>query len=229
MAVVCRHVPASFDAEAATLARSATVVQLQRVLGSYPFVEKAKADPTEPTEPEAPAEPRRVNFGHTERGTWQLNAELPADEGALVERALVAARDELFGAGQHDTTARPVPSQVDWADAFLATADRSLGSATRPHQDRNLVLLHVGTDVAGATNAHLHLGPGLSEGLRRFVGCDARIRPVLEAGGRHRRRRAPRLRGAAGEGHAHGLDLPAIGAGEGKGDGWLPIFRRRPW
>ncbi|MGI8984052.1 MAG: DUF222 domain-containing protein [Acidimicrobiales bacterium] len=51
VAVVCRHAPASFDADAAELARSAMVVQLRRVLGSDPFVEEAKADPTEPQEP----------------------------------------------------------------------------------------------------------------------------------------------------------------------------------
>ena len=184
VAVVCRHAPASADAEAATLARSATVVQLRRVLGSYPFAEETEADPTQPKEPEAPAEPHRVSFGTTERGTWRLSAELPADEGAVVERAIVAARDELFRAGEHDGASKPVPAHVDWADALVAMADRSLGGASRPHHDRNLVLLHVGTDREGQTNGHLHLGPGLSDGLRRFVGCDARIRPVIEAGGK---------------------------------------------
>lgn len=109
VAVVCRHAPASVDAEAAELARSATVVQLRKVLGSYPFAEEAKGDPTEPKEPEAPTEPRRVSFGNTDRGTWQLSAELPAEEGARVERAHVAARDELFpGRGARaDQQARP--------------------------------------------------------------------------------------------------------------------------
>ena len=180
VAVVCRHAPASVDAEAATLARSATVVQLRRVLGSYPFAEETKADPTEPKEPDAPSEPRTVSFGTTESGTWRLSAELPADEGALVERALVAARDELFRAGEHDKTANPRPAHVDWADAFLVMAERSLGGVIRPYHERNLVLLHVDSD----TNGHLHLGPGVGNGLRRFLGCDARIRPVLEAGGR---------------------------------------------
>jgi hypothetical protein len=59
-------------------------------------------------------------------------------------------------------------------------ADRSLGGAVRRPQDRNLMLLHVGTDA----NGHLHLGPGLRDGMRRFLGCDVRIRPVLEAGGK---------------------------------------------
>lgn len=182
VAVVCQHAPASVDAQAAELARSAAVVQPRRVLGSYPFAEEAKGDPTEAKEPQAPAEPRTVSFGTTEKGTWRLSAELPADEGARVERALVAARDELFRAGEHDKATNPVPSHVDWADAFLAMADRSLGGAMRSHHERHLVLLHVGTtpDAGG----HLHLGPGVSDGLRRFLGCDARIRPIFESGGR---------------------------------------------
>ena len=142
VAVICRHAPPSFDADAAVLAKSATVVQLQRVLGSYPFTEEAEADPTEPKEPETPAEPRNVSFGTTERGTWQLSAELPADEGALVERALVAARDELFRAGEHEKAAVPAPSHIDWADAFVAMADRSLAGASRPHHERHLCLLY---------------------------------------------------------------------------------------
>lgn len=182
VAVVCQHAPAAVDAEAADLARSATVVQLRRVLGSYPFAEEAEADPTEPKEPASPTEPRTVSFGTTEKGTWRLSAELSADEGALVERALVAARDALFRAGEHDEVAKPVPAHVDWVDAFLAMADRSLGGAMRAHHDRNLVLLHVGTTPN--VNGHLHLGPGLSDGLRRFLSCDARIRPVFESGGK---------------------------------------------
>jgi len=140
------------------------------VLGSYPFQQEAKGDPTEPTERPAPAERRRVSFGTTDHGTWRLSAELPPDEGALVERALAAAREELF-----KTT-----DDVDWADGFVAMADRSLGGASRPAHERNLVLLHVGGDL----NGHLHLGSGVDEGLRRFLGCDTRIRPVLERDGR---------------------------------------------
>lgn len=85
VAVVCRRAPAAVDRDAATLARSATVVQLRRVLGSYAFGDDANDDPTEAKETEPPEEPRRVSFGTTESGSWQLSAELPTDEGALVE------------------------------------------------------------------------------------------------------------------------------------------------
>lgn len=183
VAVICRHAPAGIDAQAAELARSATVAQLGRVLGSYAFVEEK---PSGAPAVEVPEEGRWVSFGHDDQGLWTLSAKLPADEGALVERALVASRDELFRAGEHDAGARPAPSDVSWGDALVAVAERSLaeGAACRPHRDRHLVLLHVDTDATGATGGHLHLGPGLSEGLRRFVGCDARIRPVIEAGGK---------------------------------------------
>ena len=127
-----------------------------------------------------------MSFGYDNDGSWHLSAELPPDEGALVERALAEARDERFRAAQHDSGPGPAPADVGWDDAFVAMADRSLraGAESRPHRDRHLVLLHVGTDNQGQTAGHLHLGPGLSEGLRRFVGCDARIRPVFEAGGK---------------------------------------------
>jgi hypothetical protein len=56
-AVVCRRAPAHVDAEAAMLARSATVVQLRRVLGSYTFTQPEDEAGRAPAE-----EPRRVGF-----------------------------------------------------------------------------------------------------------------------------------------------------------------------
>jgi hypothetical protein len=175
VAVVCRHAPASMDAEAATLACSSTVVQLRRTLGSLPLQDGDGVEKTESTNPE---ERRQVSFGPTAIGTWRLSAELPPEEGALVERALTAARDELFRAGEQDGS----KARVDWADALVAMADRSLGGSSRRHSDRHLVLLHIGTEPGAG--GHLHLGPGLNDGIRRFLGCDARVRPVFEAAGK---------------------------------------------
>ncbi|MDP1806702.1 MAG: hypothetical protein Q8K72_16105, partial [Acidimicrobiales bacterium] len=62
VAVICRHAPAGVDAEVAELARSATVTQLRRVLGSYPFAEESpKPEPDEPAPPTPPEEPRSVS------------------------------------------------------------------------------------------------------------------------------------------------------------------------
>lgn len=171
VAVIARHAPAGVDAQVADLARAATVTQLRRVWGSYPFAEEpAERGRDEPAPAAPPEEPRSVSFGH----------------------ALVAARDELFHAGDADSRPRTLPGRpasptsVRWADAIVAMAERSLGAGAgqQPHHEHHLVLLHVRTENDGRTGGHLHLGPALSEGLRRFVGCDARMRPVIEAGGK---------------------------------------------
>jgi len=147
VAVVCRHAPASVDADVAELARRATVTQLTRILGSYAYEEPA----AEHREAGPAPERRRVSFGSTESGSWRLSAELPPDEGALVERALGEARDELFRAAEHDRGAAPAPADVTWADALVAVAERSLaaGAVARPHRYRHLVLLHLGADRSG--------------------------------------------------------------------------------
>jgi hypothetical protein len=182
-AVICRHAPAGVDAEVAELARHTTVAQLGRVLSRYTFdTPEAGEDPPE-SEPSAapPAEePRRADFAHTEAGAWRLSALLPPDEGAVVERALEVARDELFRAAGDDDSSSA--SEVSWADALVAMADRSLGAdaASRAHRDRHLVLVHLRADGGG----HLHLGTGLSEGLQRYLACDARVRAVFEDGGK---------------------------------------------
>lgn len=123
-----------------------------------------------------------MTFGHTDRGSWRLSAELPPDEGAVVEKALTAMRDELFGPGEAGTGPGAAPADVSWADAFVAMAEVSFAAdaVKHPHRDRSMVLLHVDAGKGG----HLHLGPGLSEGLRRYIGCDSRVRAIFEAAGK---------------------------------------------
>ena len=184
VAVVARHAPASTDVEVAELARQATVHQLRRALGSYRFADEPKTtEPDADHRAEPPEEPRRVSFGFDDDGAWRLSAVLPADEGALWERALAEARESLFRAQQSDGHDRS--TKVSWADALVAVADRSLAAsgAGRPHRDRHLVMVHVGAAPDGAVGGHLHLGPELPAGLRQYLSCDARVRAVFESGG----------------------------------------------
>ncbi|MCA1657572.1 MAG: HNH endonuclease, partial [Actinobacteria bacterium] len=166
VAVICRHTPAHNDAEVAELARSATVAQLRRTLGRHSFAKP---------EPEPEPEPRRVNFGFGDDGSWHLSAALPADEGALLERALGVHRQKLFAG---DADHGDAPAMVSWADALLAMAEASLATEAiaRPHHDRHVVVVHVGSDDTGAANGHVHLGPALPDSLRRFMTCDANAR-----------------------------------------------------
>jgi len=172
--LICRLAPTSIDTDVAELARNTTFTQLRRVLNEYsPQDEPAEKPPVE--------EKRQVSFGPTDDGTWRLSAELLPDEGAVWTKALTEIRDELFRAGEAGSGPGASPADVSWADAFVAMAEKSLAAVAvdHPHRDRHMVLLHVGTD-----NGHLHLGPGLSDGLRRYIACDARVRPIFESEGR---------------------------------------------
>jgi len=172
VAVICRHTPAHNDAEAAELGRSATVSQLRRALGRHRFAKPA-AEPKGEPEPE---ERRRVGFGFGDDGMWRLSAVLPPDEGAQVERALGGLRQKLSGDGDFSR-------DVTWADALTAMAEASLvaEAVARPHYDRHLVVIHMGTNDEGEANGHLHLGPALPDCLRRFITCDAKAKVQHDA------------------------------------------------
>jgi len=198
VAVICRYTPARNDGEAADLGRAATVAQLKRTLSRYAFDERVRPPKPEPkpeppkrepegTEPDAKPEPepeeaRRANFGFDDDGSWRMSAVLPADEGAVVERALSVARQRLFGGDADHTDA---PTMVSWADALVAMAETSLAAEAiaRPHYDRHLVVIHVGADDTGEPTGHVHLGPALPDSLRRFMTCDTKARVQTDVDG----------------------------------------------
>ena len=193
--VIARHTPVHNDGEVTGFARDATVSQLQRTLRTYPVAEPARAEAEAASEPEpVPSEEcREVSFGHTDSGRWRLSADLPADEGALVERSLSAQRDRLFRTVEDG-------EQVTWADALLAMAERAgvSESASRTHRDRSLILIHLEAPLDGPDGpdgpggqpgapgqpiAHLHNGPALPDTLRRYLSCDSRVRPLWKTDG----------------------------------------------
>ncbi len=160
LAVVARHAPVHNDSEITELARHATVSQLSRTLRSYPFVDPPKEEVLE--------ERREVRFGYTDTGRWRLRADLPADEGALMEQALVAQREQLFREAEEG-------DEVTWADALV-----SLVSGGHTYSARSAVLIHLNTGSDGQPVAHLHGGPALPDALRRYLTCDTYARPVWE-------------------------------------------------
>jgi hypothetical protein len=120
-----------------------------------------------------------VRFGPGADGGWELHAAgLDKAEGAVVERALGAARDDLFP----DTGApggAPEAGEVSWADALVRLAEAALErldpdtEAGRPASQRYLVNLHLRAEEPWAG---VHLGPVLPAHLRQRVGCDAQVR-----------------------------------------------------
>ena len=183
--VIARHVPADYEASAAELARLCTVRQLTHALSRYSYEPPdPDADPDAP--PDLPtADPRSVSFGSLEGGRWHLSADLPADEGAVVEQALTAAHQDLFNQA---STVEEHP-RVSWADALLSVAETYLdtGEAHLPGAGRFVINAHLEANLADPTapgGLSLHLGSALPSELRRYLECDAAIRPVILRDGR---------------------------------------------
>ncbi len=172
------------DEQVVTLAREASVPQLRRGLSFLPPEPKPEGEDEDEPEsgPSESVRPKRqVGFGYGDDGSWRLSATLPADEGALVQKAIEAGRDAEFRA-RHGREPDPgAESGVGWADGLvrLATAgldglDPSTRAGASP-SERYVVNLHVRADEPGAPAA-VHLGPALPVSLRRYLLCDATVR-----------------------------------------------------
>ncbi len=191
--VVARHCPPGFDADVVGVAVNATVPQLHRMLGRYQFTEPVPDTPADPTAPPArdPEPERKVTFGSTDDGSWHATLDLPADEGALYEQALVAKRDELFrrdhpGVDADSPEGRAARRDLSWADAAVALAADSLAVGDAAHvgsSDLFRVLVHLEADPTNPTGlgvAGLHLGAPLPAALRQMLLCDCEVVPVWE-------------------------------------------------
>lgn len=163
-AEIARHVHAVYDHDATEVGRLMTVRQLRKALPAYrtdPLpAPEAGADPSstetdpEPAEGEGaggeqpkptgptPVPERSVSTGVDEHGWW-AKIRLSIDEGAVVDQALSAIRDDLYRQARRDT---PDDDRVRRcrADALVAMAEAGLaaGEARLPGADRYLVHLH---------------------------------------------------------------------------------------
>lgn len=198
-AVVAAHTPVGYDTDVVDLAIHATVPQLRRALVKYDFTETppgrdADAAQQAPDMLSVAAQPAELVM-RWERDRFHLEYSAPADIGALVERALVEAKDALFlatqGAGAasgetctaSDGPAGPAPGPaVRMADAMEQLAIRSLHLGTESVAGRASkfrIYLHLDTNgqgwvtKRGALPAHL---------LRKWT-CDGLAQPVWETEG----------------------------------------------
>ncbi len=143
--------------------------------------EKAQRERKPKPEPE-----RLTRFGYRDDGWWELHSLLPADEGALAQKALEAAREAEFDDRKGDSDNK-VP--VGWSDALGRLARAGLDGLDpavargKPRGERFQAIFHIGVDDDGDPLAHLHLGPALPEGLRRYLLCDAKVRAAIERDG----------------------------------------------
>ncbi|MGQ0830620.1 MAG: DUF222 domain-containing protein [Microthrixaceae bacterium] len=176
MRVIATKAPVERDGELAGLAPMMMHTQLSRILRHLPD-----------QEPGARPEPgREVSFGFRSDGWWEGRQVLPPDEGAVAQKALEAARGELFGERQPDADPM-VRGPVSWGDAFVRVCEVALDGldpATRRGEargERAQVIVHVDARSDGDGQARLHLGPQLPDALCRYLCCDAKVRAAIES------------------------------------------------
>lgn len=169
---IARHVPTAYEASAARVASCCTVTQLRTTLPHY-------ADP----KPDGSRRQRRqISTGYDDEGWW-IRGRLPESEGAKVDQALKAMREDL---DRHDAAATlegERAHRASLADALVAQAETVLqvGEAARPGTDRYLVHVHLHQGLSGP-ELMTHLGVALPDGERRLLLCEARLRATLHEG-----------------------------------------------
>lgn len=187
--VIARYTPDDFDDDVVELARHATVPQLRRLLVKYEFAPAPQPDAgpqdiedhaavtgvsTVPTLDEFhPSVLRSQLQMHTRDGRFQLIYDAPADIGALVQQAVVEAKDALFLAGQ---------PHVTLADGLTEVASRSLENGadlSGGRASKFRIYLHLDTAGRGWLNKGVALPPHL---LRKWS-CDGVVQPVWETEG----------------------------------------------
>lgn len=177
MVLIASKAPAGRDRELAELAPMLLHSQLKRVLAHLPEQERR-------TTPR-PGPALGARFGFQADGTWRGTFVLPADQGAVAQRALESAHQAVFAERAADTDPE-VRGPVTWSDAYLRVSETALdaldpdAARTGVRGERAQVIVHLDARSDGDGQARIHLGPQLPDPLRRFLTCDAKVRAVLE-------------------------------------------------
>ena len=134
-----------------TYARGASACQLERIVRGYRSVRAREEDA------EAQWEGREFSWRYDEAGALVFSGRLPAEAGALVVRALEAARDELGPPDAEkragvsaETPERVTPVRARNADALLAVAQSALAERATS-ADVYQVVVHVEADALAAS------------------------------------------------------------------------------
>jgi hypothetical protein len=168
-------------------AQHVTAAQLERLVRVYRGVVSTQVERANRIHAE-----RYVAWEWEEDGSLSLNACLSAEDGALVVKALEAARDGLRDRGRDDRedgSAKP-PAAPSNADALASMAETLLahGSSERAGGDRYQLVVHAEPqalrDDAPDACCELENGPALPAETARRLACDASLVAITERDGR---------------------------------------------
>src|SRR5919109_1852298 len=167
-----RVADADSEQELLALARVLTAAQLERALGAYRRVTTEEAN-------DLYADTYVTTFWD-EDGALVIRGRPAPEEGALVLRALEAARDSLWQQDRREErgSAEPRPRPTN-AEALVTLADRSLASKHgRSGGERYQVVVHVDADALardGEAGCTLDDGAAIAPETARRIACDASL------------------------------------------------------
>jgi len=121
---------------------------------------------------------REVTHYYDHDGSLVIQARLPAEQGALIVKALEMAMDANFvGGGHAGDTEEPEPIAARRADALSNIAETYLNNneSSGSTADRYQVIVHV---VGG--ESHLEDGPHVTAVTSRRIACDSSIVAIKE-------------------------------------------------
>ena len=162
------------EEELLELAFHMTASQLERAVRAYRFVTAAEANDLQSV--------AYVGYTWEDDGSLTLRARLAPEDGALVLRALEAARDRLQEREWEDESGSAEPRRPTSAEAFVAMADMSLGGgrSDRSGGERYQVVVHV--DATDGKSI-LEDGSALADETARRLACDASVVELVEKDG----------------------------------------------
>ena len=176
MVRIAGKVPTSRDREVADLALAMSIAQLTRVLSTL-----LELDP----KPEL-GRGRYLRMLERPDGSGEGEFDLPADEFAVLQAGLLAARDAEFrdrhGLDPDTDLADGEAWKISWADALVRLASEAADGLDATLQrtghrgERNQVVIHRHLDPDGTLGpAQLHMGGHIPDPVARYLGCDARV------------------------------------------------------
>ena len=157
------------------LAVNVTAAQLERVVSTYRRVTTDQAD--------AVQEAAHFDWYWDEDGSLVVKGRLAPEDGAVLVKALEAAREALWERGRGSAEPRPTSSEMVAAVADLALAAASERSGGERHQ----VVVHMDHGALAAAEGggcELADGPAVAAETARRLACDSSLVRIEERDGR---------------------------------------------
>jgi hypothetical protein len=159
------------------IARHSTAWHVEQLVRQYRRVKRLE----ESAEAERLHEERYLQYFYDEDGSLVIEARLPPDSGALVLKALEAAREQISTSNTAEDVSAETPEPIGAlrADALVGMAETVLTHGPTPCAggERHQVVVHVSAETlcedGEAGRCAIEGGPAIAAESARRLGCDA--------------------------------------------------------